>query len=172
MVQHRRSFVPGGSFFFTLTLADRSSSRLTDRIGALGAAFRKCRAAHPFETLAIVVLPEHLHCVWLLPEGDADYPTRWGLIKRAFTRRQYREGPVPVGAAPRIWQPRFWEHTVGDDADLQRHVDYIHYNPVKHGYAGRAAEWPHSSFHRYVKRGWLTEDWGVDPGAEGGNFGE
>ncbi len=87
---------PGGTYFFTVTLADRTASLLTDRIDALGAAFRHCRAAHPFETLAIVVLPEHLHCIWTLPDGDAEYAIRWSLIKRAFTRRQYHQGPTPA----------------------------------------------------------------------------
>jgi len=89
MVRYPRNFVPGGTYFFTVTLADRRCSLLTDRIDALGTAFRRCRALHPFETIAIVVLSEHLHCVLSLPAGDADYPTRWSLIKRSFTRKQY-----------------------------------------------------------------------------------
>ena len=162
MVRYRRNFVPGGTYFFTVTLADRSRSLLTERIDLLGAAFRHCRAHHPFETIAIVVLPEHLHCIWELPQGDSAYAIRWSLIKRAFTRKQLREGPTNPSSASAIWQPRFWEHTIRDDEDLQRHVDYIHYNPVKHGHAASAAEWPHSSFRRYVARGWLTADWGID----------
>jgi putative transposase len=159
MVQYRRNLVPGGTHFFTVTLADRRRALLTERIDALGAAFRQCRARHPFETIAIVVMPEHLHCVWALPAGDADYAARWSLIKRAFTRKQYREGPTTASGNDAVWQPRFWEHAIRDDADLQRHVDYTHHNPVKHGCANRAADWPHSSFHRYVKLGWLAEDW-------------
>ena len=172
MVRYRRNFVPGGTWFFTVTLADRRGCLLTDRIDALGTAFRQCRALHPFETIAIAVLPEHLHCVWTLPDGDAGYATRWSLIQRAFTRKQYREGPTDARAAKRIWQPRFWENTIRDDTDLQRHVDYIHYNPVKHGCASRAADWPHSSFHRYVEHGWLTEDWASGEDDDTANFGE
>jgi len=159
MVHYRRNFLPGGTHFFTVVLADRQASLLTDRIDALGAAFRQCRAAHPFETLAIAVLPEHLHCLWTLPEGDADYAIRWSLIKRAFTRRQHHEGPTPARPRKGVWQARYWEHTIRDEADLQRHIDYVHFNPVKHGRARRAVDWPHSSFHRYVKQGWLAEDW-------------
>ena len=172
MVSHRRNFVPGGTYFFTVTLADRRGRLLTDRIDALGAAFRQCRALHPFETIAIAVMPEHLHCVWALPEGDADYSMRWSLIKRAFTRKQYREGPTDARAAKQIWQRGFWQHTIRGDVDLQQHVDYIHYNPVKHRCASRAVDWPHSSFHRYVKLGWLTADCACDANSEAANFGE
>ena len=172
MVHYRRNFVPGGTYFFTVTLADRRGSVLTDRIDALGLAFRQCRALHPFETIAIVVLPEHLHCVWTLPEGDADYSTRWSLIKRAFTRKQHHEGPRDARSRNKLWQSRFWEHTIRDEIDLARHVDYIHFNPVKHGCATRAADWPHSSFHRYVNQGWLTSDWACDADNEPAKFGD
>ncbi len=172
MVSYRRALAPGGRYFFTVTLADRRASLLTDRIDALGIAFRKCRAAYPFETMAIVVLPEHLHCVWALPEGDADCALRWSLIKRAFTRRQYREGPTLPGTKTNLWQSRYWEHLIRDDADLRRHVDYIHYNPVKHGHATRPAEWPHSSFRRHVQRGWLPGDWGSGDAGDDVDCGE
>lgn len=162
MVPYRRHFVPGRTYFFTVTLADRQASLLTDRIDALGAAFRHCRATHPFETVAIAVLPEHLHCVWTLPEGDTDYAARWSLIKRAFTRRQYHEGPTPAQARRSLWQTRFREHAVGDETDLRRRIDCIHFNPVKHGHVRRAVDWPHSSFHRYVKLGLVAEDWTPD----------
>ena len=171
MVRYRRNYVPGGTYFFTVTLADRRASLLTDRIDALGTAFRRCRSPHPFETIAIAVLPEHLHCVWKLPDGDTDYAIRWSLIKRAFTRRQYHEGPTPAGARKRVWQSRFWEHTIRDEVDLQRHINYIHWNPVKHGHARRAADWPHSSFRRYLNQGWVTEDWASEPD-EQTDFGE
>jgi putative transposase len=172
MVDYRRNFVPGGACFFTVTLADRRSTSLTERIDVLGAAFRQCRCSHPFATLAIAVMPDHLHCIWTLPDGDADYAIRWSHIKRAFTRRQYHEGPMPARAKRGVWQARFREHTIRDDVDLQRHIDYIHFNPVKHGHAQRAVDWPHSSFHRYVRLGLLAADWGGD-GTEGdGDFGE
>jgi putative transposase len=172
MVGYRRNFIAGGTYFFTVTLADRSAALLTERIDALGAAFRQCRLLRPFETIAIVVLPEHLHCVWTLPEGDADYPMRWSLVKRAFTRRQYHEGPTPLRAKTRVWQARYWEHTIRDDVDLERHIDYIHFNPVKHGLVQRAADWPHSSFRRYVRAGRLPEDWASDADVMPSGFGE
>jgi putative transposase len=113
----------------------------------------------------MVVLPEHLHTVMRLPEGEADFSNRWSLIKRRFTDAvaaagmqiaRHRNGEFA------LWQRRFWEHTVRDDGDFERHVDYIHYNPVKHGLVGRVCDWPHSSFHRYVRRGLLPEDWAGD----------
>lgn len=159
MLGNRRNFVPGTTYFFTVALADRRQRLLTDRVDALGNAFRACRESHRFETIAIVVLPEHLHCIWTLPEGDADYPSRWRLIKRAFTRRQLREGPSPARGSAKIWQPRYRDHTIADETDLARHVDYIHYNPVKHGHARNVDQWPHSSFHRYVRRGQRAADW-------------
>jgi putative transposase len=172
MVRNRRNFGPGGTYFFTVTLADRRGCLLTDRIDALGYAFRQCRALRPFETVAIVVLPEHLHCLWRLPDNDADCSTRWSLIKRAFTRKQYHEGSTDARARKRVWQPRYWEHRIRDGTDLEHHVEYIHYNPVRHGRARRAMDWPHSSFHRYVGLGWLTEDWACDADTEAASFGE
>lgn len=172
MVHYRRNLLPGGTYFFTVTLADRRSTRMTNRIDALGAAFRQCRSAHPFKTLAIAVMPDHLHCVWTLPDGDADYAIRWSLIKRAFTRRQYHEGPTPARAKGGVWQTRFREHTIRDEVDLRRHIDYIHFNPVKHGLAACALDWPHSSFHRFVKQGLLAGNWGSDFDAHQGDFGE
>jgi putative transposase len=117
------------------------------------------------ETIAICVLPDHIHAVWALPEGDADFSTRWNLIKTGFSRGR---DPMPRSASKAhkrekgIWQRRYWEHTIRDDADLERHVDYIHFNPVKHGHVTRVVDWPHSSFHRYVERGQLASDWGGD----------
>jgi putative transposase len=172
MVHYPRNFVPGSTFFFTVTLADRRAALLTDRIDALGAAFRQCRALHPFETIAIVVMPEHLHCIWTLPAGDADFSTRWSLIKRGFTRRQHHEGPKDAHSRKKIWQSRSWEHTIRDEIDLERHVDYIHHNPVRHGCATRAVDWPNSSFHRYVRRGLVTSDWACDAEYDPAKFGE
>lgn len=164
MSHYRRSHQHGATFFFTVTLADRRSTLLRDRIDLLRAVYRRVHAAHPFETIAICVLPDHLHAVWQLPEGDADFSLRWRLIKQGFSRG--------LPAAPNrsesklrkrekgIWQRRFWEHQIRDDLDMERHVDYVHFNPVKHGWVSAVCEWQHSSFHRYVKAGILTEDWG------------
>jgi len=163
MVQFRRNYVPGGSYFFTLTLIDRRSTLLADRVDLLRQAFRDETAKRPFEILAIVVLPEHLHAVLTLPAGDSDYSQRWRGIKSGFSRAVSQAGIRVAQNARgeyRLWRRRFWEHSIRDERDLQTHVDYIHYNPVKHGWVTRAADWPYSSLHRYVRLGWLNADWG------------
>ena len=162
MVHYRRNQLPGGTYFFTVTLANRQSRTLVEHIEHLRASFRRARIARPFEIVAMVVLPEHLHTIWTLPPDDADYAGRWRAIKAGFTRDLIRAGtPLTRNAKGEydLWQRRFWEHTIRDDNDLARHVDYIHYNPVKHGLVSRVAAWPHSSFHRYVRQGMLPEDW-------------
>jgi putative transposase len=130
----------------------------------------------PFDLVAMVVLPEHLHCVLALPEGDADYPTRWKKIKANFSRALPKGEPRSASRVAKsergIWQRRFWEHTLRDDDDLRRHVDYIHYNPVKHGHVRHVKEWPYSTFHRYVQRGVYPDDWAGDEPDEGGGYGE
>jgi putative transposase len=175
MVRYRRNLVPGGAFFFTVTLADRNCSLLVDHIAALGAAFRTAQAARPFAVDAIVVLPEHLHTVITLPPDDADFPTRWRQIKSLFTREVAAAGAAVSRNARgeyAIWQRRYWEHTIRDETDFEQCVDYIHFNPVKHGLATRVRDWPHSSFHRYVRQGVLAEDWGGVAGSDVGEFGE
>lgn len=172
MVRYRRNLVPGGTYFFSVTLADRSATMLTDRIEHLRSAFEYARTRHVFEIVAIVILPDHLHCVWTLPTNDADYATRWRLIKSAFTRALAPGARATPKGERRVWQRRFWEHTIANDADLQRHVDYIHFNPVKHGYVERPVDWPSSSFHRYVRRGQLPPDWASDVGGVAAEFGE
>ena len=122
--------------------------------------------------MAVCLLPEHLHCIWSLPEGDADYSKGWKEIKRKFTRGYLLEvGPGGERNASRVrrgeaavWQRRFWEHTMRDEGDLNRHLDYIHYNPVKHGLVKNVSDWPWSSFHRYVREGCYAEDWGETVG--------
>ena len=175
MVRYRRNFVAGGTYFFTATLADRTARVLVDHVEALRAAFRATRQAHPFTIDAIVVLPDHLHMVMTLPTGDADYPHRWRLIKRRFTEAVAKAG-VPVARHRNgelaLWQRRFWEHTIRDEADLARHVDYIHFNPVKHGLVRRVRDWPYSSFHDYVRRGLLPADWAGDAALHRKGFGE
>lgn len=175
MVRYRRNFVDGGTYFFTATLLDRRSDALIRHIDALRAAFRLTRQAHPFAIGAVVVLPDHLHVVMTLPAGDADFPTRWRLIKRRFTAAVADAGaPVPRrrNSELGLWQRRFWEHTIRDDRDLEAHVDYIHYNPVKHGLVARVRDWPHSSFHQYVRRGLCPPDWAGDARGGKGKFGE
>ena len=175
MVRYRRNFLPGGTYFFTVTLADRRSNVLVEHVDALRAAFRAARQERPFTIDAIVVLPDHLHTVFTLPQDDADFSGRWRRIKGHFS-----SALIAFGAATKrnpngelaLWQRRFWEHTIRDERDFERHVDYIHFNPVKHGLVSRVCDWPHSSFHQYVHEGVLPMDWGGDPGESGSRFGE
>ena len=153
MVGYRRNFLPGGTFFFTVNLRDRRTTLLTDHIDLLRNATRAVRSKRPFEVVAVVVLPDHLHAIWQLPDNDADYETRWRLIKSSFTKA--------LNTTERVWQHRYWEHTIRDDLDLQRHVDYIHWNPVKHGHVARPVDWPHSSIHRFIREELLRADWAV-----------
>ena len=175
-MHYRRSRTEGGTYFFTVNLADRTSDLLVREIDALRSVLRTARQRHPFTIVAMVVLPDHLHALWRLPPADADFPVRWSLIKAAFSRRlpqgericQSRKMKRERG----IWQRRYWEHLIRDDSDLAKHVDYIHYNPVKHGYVARAADWRYSSIHRYISQGWLTADWAAGLRIETGKFGE
>ncbi len=176
MTGYRRNFVPGGSYFFTLNLADRRARLLTDHIGLLRAAFHDTQSRHPFTIEAIVVLPDHLHAIWTLPDGDQNFATRWRLIKSTFSRALPRTetiSPSRAGKAERgIWQRRYWEHTLRDERDFERHVDYIHINPVKHGHTTRVADWPFSSFHRWVRLGVYPEDWAGEVSAYESGYGE
>jgi putative transposase len=164
MSTYRRARVAGGSYFFTVTLEDRSSSLLVDRIDALRQAFASTRVELPFRIDAVAVLPDHLHCIWTLPDGDSDYSSRWQRIKGRFSRACPAGEEISASRGRKrergIWHRRYWEHTLRDDRDFGSHVDYIHYNPVKHGHAGRVLDWPHSSFHRFVREGILPCDWG------------
>ena len=136
--------------------------------------------AYPFLVNAWVVLPDHLHFIWTLPDGDSDYSKRWGLIKAKFSKRANAvldrvEGKTESRQRHReasIWQRRFWEHQIRDEEDLRRHVDYIHYNPVKHGFVKRVKNWRWSSFHGYCLRGQYSVDWGEDAGIPCSEFGE
>ena len=175
MVFYRRNFIPGGTYFFTVALTDRKRDWLVRHINLLRLAFRRAKRERPFTIDAIVVLPERLHCVWTLPPGDADYSHRWSLIKARLSKDLLLAGaPIHQSAKGEynVWQRRFWEHTVRDEADLLAHVDYIHYNPVKHGLVTRVSDWPYSSFHRFVRMGWLSADWADDPNLSEGMTGE
>jgi putative transposase len=176
MTDYRRNFIAGGSFFFTVNLAERRLRLLTEHIDALRIALRQTRRHHPFTIDAMVVLPDHLHAVWTLPDGDPDFATRWRLIKSAFSRSLAtgeRISPSRAAKGERgIWQRRFWEHTIRDENDFAHHMDYIHINPVKHGLVPRVSDWPYSSFHRMVKLGVYPEDWAGDVSHDGGSFGE
>lgn len=164
MRTYTRAWIPGGTYFFTVNLAQRrDNSLLIDRIHLLRRAFRSVLKSHPFVIEAIVLLPEHLHCIWRLPDGDDRFDIRWRLIKTAFSRSITSDERISTSRERRnergIWQRRYWEHVIRDEEDWRRHVDYIHYNPIKHGYVQHACDWPHSSFHRFVRQGLYPMDW-------------
>jgi putative transposase len=177
-MKYRRAWQPGGSYFFTVDLADRGQDLLVAHIGLLRQAVRRVMDRHPFTLGAMVVLPEHLHAILTLPQGDTDFATRWALIKANFSRLLPRTESVSLSRAAKgergIWQRRYWEHLIRDDEDFHRHVDYIHWNPVKHGLVDTPAAWPHSSIHRYIANGILAADWGGMSviGDNTGQFGE
>jgi putative transposase len=176
MSNYRRAKIEGGMFFFTVTLTDRSSDLLVREIDRLRRAYGQAKAKQPFETEAICILPDHIHALWSLPAGDSDFASRWMRIKMNFSRglpaSTARSASKVARREKGIWQRRYWEHVIRDDADFERHVDYIHYNPIKHGLVSRVTDWPYSSFHRYVERGILPADWGGDVMDSTGQFGE
>lgn len=169
MPNYRRSKVEGGTFFFTVVTYGRQPI-LTNpwSIAILREAWENTSARFPFKTDAVCFLPEHIHAIWTLPEGDLDYSKRWSEIKRLFSMKYSKEKgiAVPINESRKkrgeaaIWQRRFWEHTIKDERDRKCHVEYIHYNPVKHGYVLRTADWKWSSFHKFVEKGLYPEDWG------------
>jgi putative transposase len=171
MSRYRRSRATGGTYFFTVTLADRGSRLLVEHIDRLRRAYGTVQSRHPFHTVAICVLPDHIHAIWRLPDGDADFGRRWGSIKRLFSAgfdaATHRTASKIAKREKGIWQRRFWEHAIRDDADLARHVDYVHFNPVKHGHAVRVADWPYSSFRRHVREGTCPPDTGGGRPASG-----
>ena len=150
MSNYRRHYVPGGTWFFTVNLQNRRSDLLTRHIVHLRAATASVKSKKPFLINAWVVLPEHMHCIWTLPEGDTDYSGRWRDIKKTFTRE--------LGMRE-VWQHRFWEHAIRNEDDYRRHMDYVYINPVKHGHVRRVQDWPYSTFHRDVRRAWYPPDW-------------
>ncbi len=170
MTEYRRHRVQGGTYFFTVNLADRNQTLLTDHIEVLRQSLRTVKQKHPFTIEAIVVLPEHLHAIWTLPDGDDDFSLRWRQIKSVFSRHFETGEKISNSRMLKnergIWQRRFWEHRIKDDNDFARHVDYIHFNPVKHGHVATVADWPYSSFHQFVYQGILPMDWGGVAGLE------
>ena len=143
-MRYRRANAAGATYFFTVNLADRRSRMLLERVAELRSAVRLVQSRHRFDIIAWVVLPDHLHAIWTLPPDDADFSTRWALIKAGFSRQISAD--EPIGTSRR-------------QKDLRPHVDYIHYNPVKHGHVSIASEWPHSTIHRYIRAGLMTADW-------------
>ena len=168
MSQYRRART-GSTYFFTLVSYERRPILCDPPIrNLLRLAVQNVRVRRPFTIDAWVLLPDHVHCIWTLPEGDTDYSTRWAQIKRTVSRfcDPDMHVPRPTSESRRkhrdsvIWQRRFYEHQIRDEDDFARHVDYVHFNPVRHGHASSAAAWPFSTFHRYVRAGMLSADWG------------
>ncbi len=167
--------MPGGCWFFTANLLERRKTLLVDHIDTLRAAGDKTRQRYPFVIDAMAVLPDHIHAVWTLPPGNADFSLRWRLIKSRFARalpKQERLSVVRIARNERgIWQRRFWEHLIRDEADYARHVEYCYVNPLKHRLVTRVCDWPYSSFHHDVRAGMFPEDWAGDDETSG-DFGE
>jgi len=176
MSRFRRARVSGASYFFTVVLADRRSDLLTRHIDLLRETVRATQLRHPFHINAWVILPDHLHCIWTLPQDDANFALRWKVIKFGFSKRlsvgEVRTATQRARGERGIWQRRYWEHLIRDEQDYQRHVEYIHFNPVKHGHVGAVKDWPYSSFHRAVREGLYPQDWGGDFAVETGGWGE
>ena len=176
MSHYRRNYIEGGTFFFTVKLADPKSRLLVEHINRLRKAYASVQKRYPFETVAICVMPNHLYAVWTLPDGDSDYSLRWRLIKTGFSNHFSASDGLSASKRRRhekgIWQRRFYEHTVRDDVDLWRVVDYVHFNPVKHGLAANVKDWPFSSFHRFVRDDLLPPDWGGTAETWATHFGE
>jgi len=166
MPTYTRWYRPGGTYFFTLNLQDRRRDLLVRHVACLRKAFASIQSKRPFQIPATVVLPNHLHCIWTLPIDDEDFSERWSLIKAEFSRGipriEYCSASRRARRERGVWQRRFWEHLIRDQDDLNRHIDYIHYNPVKHGLVTSPRDWPYSSFHRYVRNGILDMNWSAD----------
>lgn len=170
MSDYRRFYVPGGTYFFTVVTFERRPF-LTDDAArrCLRVAWQETRRRRAFRTVAVCLLPDHLHCIWTLPQGDADFSGRWNILKGLFSKRylgafdfngEHHRSCHSAKQEAALWQRRFWEHWIRDEDDLRRHLDYVHFNPVKHGYAMRPTDWQWSSIHRYLRLGWYDKDWG------------
>jgi putative transposase len=163
-MRFRRVRTEGGRYFFTVVTLDRRPI-LIDHVDRLREAFHRTMAARPFALEAVVILPDHLHAIWRLPAGDADYSSRWAQLKHYFSTGLSLEQRAQSRMRKRergIWQRRFWEHLIRDEKDWRRHMDYIHHNPVKHGYCTSPEAWPYSSFRRHVRNGLYAPDWRHD----------
>ena len=160
MSQYKRYYQSGGNYFFTLVTHQRKPIlTIPDNIERLKIAIKKVKASRPFHLNAMVILPDHLHCLWKLPENDKDFSTRWRLIKRYFSMEIAAH--INHRKEKEIWQRRFWEHAIRDEEDWQKHMNYIHYNPVKHGYIKSVKEWSHSTFYYWQQKGLYDDDWGL-----------
>lgn len=166
MSNYRRNRVSGGSYFFTVNILERKKSLLVDHIEELRQAIHLTKRKKPFHIDGWVILPDHMHCIWTLPNGDSDYSGRWREIKKSFSKSipktEYLSSTRLRRNERGIWQYRFWEHTIRDELDYQRHMDYLHYNPVKHGLVDKVQQWPFSTFHHLVEQGVYPQEWGND----------
>ena len=167
-MQYRRARIKGGTYFFTVVAHNRRKIlTIPENVDLLRSIFQSVMDKHPFCMDAIVLLPDHLHCLWTLPNDDHDFSTRWNLIKGAFSRqcschfKGKASGSRQTKREAAVWQRRFWEHAIRDENDFDRHVEYIHYNPVKHNLVDSPNKWPYSSFHTYVRNGLYDADWGA-----------
>ncbi len=182
MSRYRRGNTPGATWFFTVATYKRQRILCDEPVRvALRTAIAQTRANWPFVIDAWVLLPDHIHCIWTLPPDDADFATRWNLVKRrtsgALKDSYFSDGLMNPSKSSRreltFWQRRFWEHQIRDERDYETHVDYIHYNPVKHGLVTRVKDWPYSTFHRHVQNDIYAADWGGGIAKDdSGNFGE
>ena len=166
MPEYRRNRLPGATYFFTVNLLGRHSDLLAVNIEILREAVRQVRRRRPFPIDAWVVLPDHMHALWTLPEGDSDFPGRWRAIKSAFSKSlpniEQRSEVMSRRGERGVWQRRYWEHTIRDDRDYAAHMDYIHFNPVRHGFVAKPGDWPFSSFRRAVSAGLYPSEWADD----------
>ncbi|NNL06205.1 MAG: transposase [Gammaproteobacteria bacterium] len=170
MPNYRRAQANGGTYFFTVvTYRRRPVFNRPECINFLRESITEVRRKHPFNIDAWVLLPDHMHCIWTLPDEDRDFSRRWGLLKSGFSKRAKDLVSVETNSASRtkhreatVWQRRFWEHQIRDEEDFNNHIDYIHYNPIKHGFVKRVQDWPFSTFHRYVIKGIYPVNWGDD----------
>lgn len=160
------------TYFFTLVTHKRCPFLIEPWAReCLHFAWQETRTRYPFDLLAVCLLPDHLHTLWTLPEGDSDFPKRWRFLKARFTWRYLRGGAKEGSCSDSrlkkgergVWQRRYWEHLIRDENDLSNHFDYIHYNPVKHGLVQIPEQWPWSTFHRYARLGWYDLQWGDSP---------
>lgn len=175
-MRYRRADVKGGTYFFTVNLANRKRTLLVDEFEILRLVINNVKKQHPFQLDAMVVLPEHLHAILTLPVGDNDFAKRWMLIKTGFPRQLPKLERINDSRKSKgergIWQRRYWEHVIRDELDFEKHVNYIHYNPVKHGYVKRAIDWPNSTIHEYIRKGILNKNWAYEESDDESKFGE
>ncbi len=179
MPDYRRIWAPGGTYFFTLVtyqrrpiFMDETSRQILKQAFAEG-----IKKAGEFKTIAFCLLPDHLHCIWSLPENDSNFAMRWKIIKAWFSHQYRKQGGISGSLTTSgikkgeagIWQRRYWEHLIRDENDLERHINYIHYNPVKHGLVQEVDAWPWSTFHKYVQQGFYATEWENDIASFGAN---